>query len=147
MEVVLSEPVWYYWDFDNPKNFAADGPTPGKYLFSNGATGAVKKEADGLAGQVKADHVAWAVKFNKDKLALGLVTPETTPAFTIGPGGGFGGVGIESSTPASHFVTFAGVLDNAPAATMDRLLKTLDFRNPPEVVLYALETNSKKAGA
>ena len=57
MEVLFSDPVGYYWDFDNPQNFAADGPTPGKYLFSNGATGAVGREADGVPAQVKADSV------------------------------------------------------------------------------------------
>ena len=50
IEVVLSEPVSYYWDFDNPKNFAADGPTPGQYLFANGATGA-REETGRRAGR------------------------------------------------------------------------------------------------
>ena len=69
MEVVLGDPVGYYWDFDNPKNFAADGPTPGKYLFSDGAAGTLGREADGIEAQVKADRVSWAVKFNRQKLA------------------------------------------------------------------------------
>ena len=41
VEVVLSEPVGHYWDFDDPANFAADGPAPGRYLFSTGAAGPV----------------------------------------------------------------------------------------------------------
>ena len=111
MEVTLSDPVDYYWDFDNPQNFAADGPTPGKYLFSNGTTGSVGREADGVSAQVKADNVQWAVKFADDQLALGLATPETAARFVIAPGSGAGGVGIEASPAASHFVTFAGRLD------------------------------------
>jgi len=47
MEVLLGEPVGHYWDFDNPKNFAADGPTPGAWLFSSGQTGRVGRESDG----------------------------------------------------------------------------------------------------
>ena len=31
MEVLLDEPTPIYWDFDNPTNFAADGPTPGAW--------------------------------------------------------------------------------------------------------------------
>jgi hypothetical protein len=142
MEVVLSEPVGYYWDFDDPKNFAADGPTPGQYLFSSGVTGAVGKRADGVAAQVQGGNVFWALKFNKQRLALGMVCPETAVSYRIAPGSGAGGVGIESSTVASHFVTYAGLLDAEPAETMNRLHRTLDFRNPPEVVVHAIEPAS-----
>jgi hypothetical protein len=58
--LMLNEPVTYYWDFDNPANFAADGPTPGEYLFSTGQSGPVGKQADGVQAQVKADGVQWA---------------------------------------------------------------------------------------
>ena len=75
MEVFLDQPTPVYWDFDDPKNFAADGPTPGTWLFSNGQSGAVGREADGVPAQVKAPDVFWGIKFNADKLALGLVTP------------------------------------------------------------------------
>jgi hypothetical protein len=139
MEVVLNEPVGHYWDFDNPKNFAADGPTPGTYLFSSGATGPVRKEADGVPGQVAAENVHWGIKFNAQKVAVGLATPETAARHLVAPGAGAGGVGIESSLPAGHFVTFAGLLDAEPAQVMRRLQQTLDFRNQPEVVLGALE--------
>ena len=128
IEVLLSDPVGYYWDFDNPQNFAADGPTPGKYLFSNGATGAVGREADGVPAQVKADSVNWGVKWNEQQLALGLITPEVAARFVIAPGAGAGGVGIEGSPAASHFITFAGQLDAEPAITMQRLCQTLDLR-------------------
>ena len=139
VEVVLNEPVGRYWDFDAPRNFAADGPSPGTYLFSNGATGRVGKESDGLAAQVKAPNAQWGIKFNPQKLALGIATPETAALHYVAPGAAAGGVGIEASPPASHFVTFAGVLEAGPAETMRRLQETLDFRKQPEVVLGAVE--------
>jgi hypothetical protein len=145
MEVVLGEPVSYYWDFDDPKNFAAEFSTPGKYLFSNGSGGKVGKHADGVPAQVKAQGVQWGVKFNDQKLALGLATPEMGSQFCIAPGSGAGGVGVEGSIPASHFVTFGGLLETEPAATMNRLLRTLDFRNPPQVVVHAIEAAGGRA--
>lgn len=147
MEVVLAEPVSYYWDFDDPKNFAAEFSTPGKYLFSNGATGPVGKHADGVPAQVKAHGVTWGIKFNDQKLALGLATPETAAHFCIAPGSGAGGVGIEGPIPASHFVTYAGLLEVEPAATMNRLQRTLDFRHPPQVVVYAMESAGSTGSA
>jgi hypothetical protein len=139
MEVDLNYGVEYYWDFDNPDNFAADGPAPGRYLFSNGATGPVGRMADGVPAQVKAANVHWGIKFNDDRLALGIATPEIAAHHCIGPGSGSGGVGIERSRPASHFVTFAGQLDAEPREVMERLRKTLDFRNQPEIILYAVQ--------
>jgi hypothetical protein len=143
MEVVLSEPVSYYWDFDDPKNFAAEFSTPGKYLFSTGATGPVGKHADGVPAQVKAAGAHWGIKFNDQKLALGMAIPETAVSMCIAPGSGAGGVGIEGSVPASHFITFGGMLDCAPQETMTRLQQTLDFRNPPEVVVHSVETATR----
>ena len=139
MEVTLNEPVGHYWDFDHPKNFAADGPAPGTYLFSSGTTGPVRKESDGVPGQVAAENVHWGIKFNAEKLALGLTTPETAARHLVAPGAGAGGVGIESSPPAGHFVTFAGLLPAEPARVMRRLQQTLDFRNQAEIVLGAVE--------
>jgi hypothetical protein len=139
MEVVLNEPVANYWDFDNPKNFAADGPTPGTYLFSNGKTGPVGRQADGVSAQVKVPGVFWGIKVNKERLALGIVTPEVAAFHHLAPGTGAGGVGIEQSPLVNHFVTFAGQLEGDPAETMNRLKQTLDFRSPPEVIVYAAE--------
>jgi hypothetical protein len=143
MEVVLAEPVSYYWDFDDPKNFAAEFSTPGKYLFSTGATGPVGKHADGVPAQVKASGVHWGIKFNDQKFALGMATPETAASFCIAPGSGAGGVGIEGSIPASHFVTFGGTLASEPKETMTRLQQTLEFRSPPEIVVHAVESALK----
>ena len=139
MDVLLSEATGHYWDFDNPSNFAADGKTPGTYLFSNGKTGKVGRQADGVPAQVRMSKVHWAVKFRDDRLAMGLVTPEVAAAFRVAPGAGAGGVGIEQSPAASHFVTFGGRLAASPADTMTRLQQTLDLRKPPEVTLHAIQ--------
>jgi hypothetical protein len=139
MEVVLNDPTGTYWEFDNPANFAADGPTPGTYLFSGGQTGPVGKQADGVPAQVKAHGAYWGIKFNRDRIALGLTTPETAAHFVIAPGSGAGGVGIEGSSPAAHFVTFAGLLEGEPAATMNQLRSTLDFKNQPRMRLYQMQ--------
>ena len=141
MEVVLNYATEWYWDFDNPDNFAGDGPTPGTYLFSNGATGPVGNKADGVPAQVKAGNAHWAVKFNEQRLALGMATPEVAARYVVGPGSGAGGVGIERSSPANHLVTYAGLLDGEPREVMERLRQTLDFRDPPEVVLHATQAH------
>jgi len=139
MEVVLNEPTGHYWDFDTPTNFAADGPTPGTYLFSNGTTGPVAGQGPFTETQVKAQKVHWCMKYNADGLALGIVTPEVAANHVIAPGAGSGGVGIESSPLAGHFVTFAGLLEAEPAETMNRLRDTLNFKNQPQVILYAVQ--------
>ncbi len=140
MEVMLSDPTSHYWNFDNPVNFAGDGPTPGAYLFSNGVTGSVSKEGPYAETQVKANNVYWSVKHNPQKLALGLTTPETRTRHVTAPGAGSGGIGIEGSTPTSHFVTFAGSLVAAPEETMNRLRQTLDLKNQPQMILYAIQS-------
>jgi hypothetical protein len=140
VEVFLDEPTPVYWDFDNPANFAADGPTPGHWLFSDGQSGLVGREADGVPAQVKAPNTYWGVKYNADRLALGLVTPETAAPHVVAPGSGAGGVGIEGTPPAFHFVTYGGLLSASPADTMNRLQTSLNLRNPPEVRVHALQT-------
>jgi hypothetical protein len=139
MEVFLSEPTPVYWDFDDPKNFAADGPTPGTWLFSSGHTGPVGREANGVPAQVKADNVTWGIKFGPNRLALGLATPGTAARHLVAPGSSAGGVGIESSPPARHFVTYAGLLETSPAETMNRLQATLDLQRPVRVRLHGLQ--------
>ena len=115
------------------------GPTPGTWLFSNGQSGPVGREADGVPAQVKAPDTWWGVKFNAGKLALGLITPGTAAFHHVAPGAGAGGVGIENSPPAQHFVTFAGVLEVAPDETMNRLQSTLGLQRPVSVRLHALQ--------
>jgi hexosaminidase len=139
MEVFLDEPTPLYWDFDDPRNFAADGPTPGTWLFSNGQSGLVGRAADGVPAQVKAPDTYWGIKFNQEKMALGLITPEIATFHHVAPGSAAGGVGIESSPAAQHFVTFAGMLEASPAETMTRLRSTLDLKQPVSIWLYSLQ--------
>jgi hypothetical protein len=139
IEVLLNEPASVYWDFDNPKNFAKDGPTPGQWLFSDGQSGLVGREAEGVPAQVKAPNTYWGLKHNPDRLALGLITPEIPALHIVAPGAGAGGVGIESSAPALHFVTFAGVLNAPPAETMNRLQTTLDLKRPAGICLHSIQ--------
>jgi len=139
IEILLNEPTSIYWDFDDPKNFAGDGPTPGQWLFSDGQSGLVGRESAGVPAQVKAPNTYWGIKHNADRLALGLVTPETAAQHVVAPGAGAGGVGIESSTPALHLVTFAGLLTASPAETMNRLQTTLDLQRPAGICLHAIQ--------
>jgi hypothetical protein len=140
IEVLLSEATSVYWDFDDPKNFAADGPTPGRWLFSDGTSGPVGREADGVPAQVKAPNTSWGMKYNPDQLAMGSLTPGVAALHVVAPGAGAGGVGIEGSPAARHFVTFGGVLDSSPAETMNRLQTTLDLTRPIEVRLYSIQS-------
>ena len=139
VESVLSEGTKFYWEYDDPQDFAADGPTPGTYLFSTGKTGPVGRRADNAQAQVYCFPAHWSLKFNPQKLALGLVTPEADVQHGIGPGGGWGGVGIQSPCDAAHFITFGGLLEVDGRLTMTRLDETLDFRHQPVVSQYAVQ--------
>jgi hexosaminidase len=139
VEELLNEPASVFWDFDDPKNFASDGPTPGQWLFSDGQSGPVGREADGVPAQVKAPNTYWGIKYNPDRWALGLASPETATLHVIAPGAGAGGVGVEGTPPALHFVTFAGLLTAPPADTMNRLQTTLDLKHPVEVRLHSVQ--------
>ena len=115
LEVTLNESTTGFWNFDATDNFASDGPHPGSYLFSTGVTGrAVGAAADGVAAQVEGPGAIYSIKFNTEKLALGLATPGQPALHHVAPGSGAGGVGIEHSEPASHFVAFAGLLESGP---------------------------------
>ena len=142
-EIEVDPPPTYYWDFDDPRYLSGDSHSPGTYLCSNGETGPVKKLTDKFASQVKVHNVSWAVKFNKEKLFLGMLLPDGPAHMVIGPGGGMGGIGIEHTRPVSRFVTIAGALADDPRQTMERLQKTLDMRNPPRVTVYAIQYKNK----
>jgi hypothetical protein len=141
VEVELNNPVEAYWDFDDPANFAADGPAPGRYLFSNGASGAVGRQADGVPAQVKVPDTYWGLKFN-DTTVLASITPEAPTLHCIAPGAGAGGVGIESSPPASHFITLAGKNPGDPGAVVEQLRQSLAFRAQPKVALHGVQQRS-----
>jgi hypothetical protein len=144
-EVDLNEALTYYWDFDDPDNFAADGSHPGQYLFSEGKSGAVGRHADGVQGQVRAAGQRWAMKSNDEGVILGMATPEVPANFVIGPGAGAGGVGIENSPPASHFVTVAGCCGESPGEFLADLTQSLNYRNQPIVILYGIQARPSAA--
>jgi hypothetical protein len=71
-----------------------------------------------------------------------MVSPERPLRFVVAPGAGAGGVGIERSPEAAHFVTFAGQLETEPRETMERLRQTLDLSHQPRVTLYRMQSRT-----
>jgi len=144
VDVITMSPTYVYWNFDNPDCFAADGKTPGAFLFANGKTGPTPRAGSTTDLQTREKDVPWVIKFNEKKLAHGMTIPETTSTFVIGPGGGMGGVGIESDeTPRSHFITFAGKLRTTPKEEMIQIQETYNLKNLPVVALFTREYFNK----
>ena len=145
VEVVLSDPVGYYWDFDNPKNFAADGPTPGKYLFSNGADGGAgqggrRRRGPGegrrrFVGREVQPRRNWRSAWSRPRWPHGWSWP---------PAPGPAAWASKAARRLPHFITYAGLLAAEPAETMNRLWQTLDFRNQPDVVLHGVQARAAK---
>lgn len=140
IEIVLNAAKPWFWNYDRTKNFAADGPTPGTYLFSNGRKGAVGRQADGLDAQVKQSNVTWSAKSRRDGLLLALITPEVRARHVVAPGAGSGSVGIEHSPLVSHFITYGGVTSGDPKPLLDALQQTLSLREQADVVLHGVQT-------
>ena len=143
-EVLLNQGVGWFWNYDKVANFAADGPNPGTYLFSDGATGEVGAEADGLEAQVKRGNVTWCAKTRPDGLLLALITPEVKARHVTAPGSGSGGVGVEGSAPSTHFVMVGGVADGPPKETLDRLQRTLSLRDQAAVTVYGIQSRKEQ---
>ncbi|MBN1441775.1 MAG: family 20 glycosylhydrolase [Planctomycetes bacterium] len=137
LDVRLGEGASYYWDFDWPEHF--DAAKGGQFLFSGGKSGPVRSIDEGAASQVRGDGSRWAMKHRRDGLALGLLAPEGPAGFRVGPGGNWGGVGIEDSPPVFHLVTFGCRLGADPAAEMERLGSMLSRRGRPSVSVHALQ--------
>jgi hypothetical protein len=133
VEVMLSNPVGYYWDFDRVENYASDKGSPGTALFANGH----REPVCGSTEQVHAmgHGVYWGAKFRGDGLLLANITPEVQALHMTGPGAGWGGVGIEGGAQAAHFVTFADQVTADPASVLNELRQTLDLRSQPKVWL------------
>jgi hypothetical protein len=138
LDVIVTYPSHYFWNFDDPDLFAADGNTPGMYLFSGGIHGATSSKGSGV--QTGESGVSWALKVNEQGLMHGMTTPEAPAHFVIGPGGGMGGVGVQGDYARSHFVTFAGNLAKEDSAsTMNAIQRTYNLKDQPVVVQYAQE--------
>jgi hypothetical protein len=139
VEITLDSPTGWFWNYDDQRLLSAEGEVPAQYLFADGSTGPVGNNSDGVDAQVKRGNVRWGAKFAPDRLLLALLTPEVDARHCIGPGGGWGGVGLEGSPAVSHFVTYGGVCPKDPAATLNLLRQSLDFANQPKVTVYGWE--------
>ena len=135
VEVTLNNSVGWYWEYDEARTFAPDGPTPGSFLFSDGFTGKVGRVADGTSAQMKRNRVSWSAKHRPDGLLLALLTPETKALHVVGPGGGWGGVGLEGSVPVAHFVTYGGTVAGGVKQALDTLQQTLSLRDRVSVTV------------
>ena len=138
VEVFLDRAVSYFWNFDGP-DLKFDGPSPGTALFNGGATAPVGPAAGGPGGQQQADRAVWSAKFRAGGRAIALLTPDEPTRHLVGPGGTWGGVGIEGGSPALHFAVWGGKAPDDPSRTFDRLAATLRLapgaearRGPPQ---------------
>jgi hypothetical protein len=131
VEVALSGAVGFYWNYDATSNFAADSAMPGEAVFSNGHREPVVTADEKV--HAEAHDVIWSAKTRPDGLTLANVTPGVAANHMTGPGGGWGGVGIESSRPVSLLVTWADRLQGDLAQTLDTVATTLDMRNQPKL--------------
>ncbi len=139
IEVTLNSGVDYFWCFTDTRLMAADSPTPGSVLFSDGTTGKVKKLTSSADCQVSRPKVHWAAKFVQDGPMIALITPELATRHVVGPGGGMGGVGIERSTLAGHVVIYAGRCPESVKTTLDGLRATLNYGKQPTVDVCAIQ--------
>jgi hypothetical protein len=139
VEVTLNGAADYFWCFTDTRLMAADSPTPGTYLFSTGATGKVKRLTASPDCQAACADATWGAKYVPGGSLIALITPEVSTRHVVGPGGGMGGVGIERSRAAGHFVIYAGPCPDSPKGTLKKLRDTLDYRHPPVVNVYAAE--------
>ena len=131
-EAVLEQAVPYYWDFDGLSVMSSQSATPGKALFSDRQSLPLPQP-----GQLSLARpgTTWGLKRRGDALTLALITPGSPGMHRVGPGDGMGGVGIEGSGDAWHFVTLCDVVPGDPAAVCNALAATLDLRNQPKVTI------------
>jgi hexosaminidase len=135
VEVALSGAVGFYWNYDATSNFAADSAMPGEAVFSDGHREPVVAADEKVHGV--ASDVLWSAKTRPDGLTLANVTPGVAANHMTGPGGGWGGVGIEGSRPVSLLVTWADRLQGDLAETLNTVATTLDMRNQPRLQVGA----------
>ena len=136
--------VPYFWCFDPSSLMSADSETPGTALFSTGATGAVPPSS--AREQVKGPNAVWGCKTRADGLAVALVTPGRPAAHSVGPGGGWGGVGIEGGPATGQFICVGDVIEGDLRARLDALESTLDLSSPPSLTLGRLEQRPDGGG-
>jgi len=138
VEVMLANPTDFYWNYDNVTNFAKDKGSPGTAIFSNGHSEPVCASDEQI--HAVARGASWGAKTRPDGLLLANITPEVEDATHMtGPGGGWGGTGIEQSKPAAHFIIVADKVQGDPATLLNSVRDTLDTRNQPKMKLSGLQ--------
>lgn len=126
-----------YTNYADPNIYAADSSSPGKYLFSTGKAGAVGKENENKTGPLT-EYAAWSLRYNDQRLGLGLATPDRDAHHRIPSAAG---LAVDRNMPP-HVVILGGILEDDPAKTMNRLCLTLNLRKQPTVGLYSMEKKS-----
>jgi len=139
VEVNMGNPISWFCGYDHPDILGTTSPTPGFYLCSNGSTGQIKPMENSSNSQVRIPKVNWGIKYHPDGALLGLVTPERSGTMTIGPGAGWGAIGIESDPPALHFIIVGARCPQLPRDTFNGLRDALDYRNRPALTCYATQ--------
>lgn len=135
LEVNLSRPVAYYWDFEDPSLFAVGG----RYLFEDGSEGPAPSPPGDVTRQVSVEGARWGAKLAADGLLLALLTPDAATTHVVGPGGGAGGVGVERGQAVDHFVTYCDAISGSAGVTLDGLAAALRGDALPRVTVYAPE--------
>lgn len=132
VEVLTAPGSGFFWCYDAVANMAADSTTPGQVLFSTGFAAPVPAAAEQVQHRQEA---VWSAKHRADGLTLALLTPDGRTAHRAGPGGGWGGVGIEGARPQTHFVIYGGVLGDDRAAVLDGLAAAFARPDQPTAVV------------
>jgi hypothetical protein len=86
-----------------------------------------------------ARDVYWGAKVRADGFVLANLTPDLQAVYMTGPGGGWGGVGIEGSPATAHFVTFADRVVGDPTAVLNAVQRTLDMRQQAKLWVGKVE--------
>jgi hexosaminidase len=133
-ECTYSDAAGMSWAFDSTANFAADSPMPGTAHLSNGFTAPVPASTETRQVPEGGGRAWWCCKTRADGLTLGLITPLEQTNMKVGPGGGWGGVGIEGSNPTQYFVVYCDVDLRGPAA-VEKVYQTL-ARDDPITVTF-----------
>lgn len=137
VEVMLANATDFYWNYDNADDFAKDRGNPGTAIFSNGHSEPVCASDEQV--HAVARGATWGAKTRPDGLLLANITPEVDATQMTGPGGGWGGTGIEQSKPAAHFIILADKVAGDPAALLDSVRDSLDMREQPKMKLSGLQ--------
>jgi hypothetical protein len=142
VEMRLSAPTPWMWNYDDVRNFAADGEAPGTARLADGTEAPVPKMGEQIHIRPRT-RVRWGVKYRADGLTLGLITPGADTDMRIGPGGGWGGVGIEQSAPADWFLTYCDVTEG----TWRTVAALADAMRPETPIRVTVGRVERRAGA